>query len=867
MRNGRRWLFSLIVMLGLGILAAGPAFALPAQPPAVLVLGPLPAPLGTAGSGPLAPSPVPVPEIDPLTVNPHAGAKVVLDVRGPSTWQRVALKAGEPISLPKAGVYWIFVKVRLDRWTKVSLKLDGSDSRTLYFDGTKVAGPVKGGGSALEAPVNAARGTHTILARVERASAQGARPKVSLTLTTTPPAGVSWELAGRDAPARFDQMRRIVRIGPLAIAQKGTLIARRLTFMGPQGQERHSRVDIIKPDGTVVAASVGDGTASPVAFSTNLKTNDLLLRQRGTNGTNLVIFDPDTRTQRTIIRNEPGLGFIHWGPGGTHLLLASARGTKAVSKHLKDPHRELALREKLPDYVPNRRLWLVEVATGARRALTEPGDWVLDDAAFVPAKRSIIYAKTVPIPQRPFFATEFHWIDLVKGTDTKVATFTAGWESRPAHLAPSLDGKEVAFLGPPDQVGAGHPDHNVYNRQIWMLDVKAGTFTRITSLKGPAYTARTELLSWNHNNNGLVAAATDASVTRIIEVLKQGGTWNVNRLDTIAEAIAEPAISPDRFVVGFVGEGRALPPEIHLLPLKSGKEAVVERPNAELAKIWKLSHPRRAPFKLNAERYIDAWWYPPTVKADSGKTPLIVYYYGGATPTTRRFNTTHQVLAANGYAVLVINPRGAIGYGQDFADDHMNDWGPKASADILKGIDAFLAKHPEIDAHRIGIYGGSFGGFMTEYLVSHTNRFAAAVAMYGISDISGYWGGGAWGYTYGDTALAGSYPWNATKLFSTHSPVYNADKIHTPLLLLHGMADRNVPTVQSKELYTALKILGRPVELVLFPNEDHGIAGSWKDWIDHRTMMLDFFDRYLRHQPEAWNARWKEVAAKSAATK
>ncbi|NOZ78370.1 MAG: hypothetical protein GXP48_04155, partial [Acidobacteria bacterium] len=114
-----------------------------------------------------------------------------------------------------------------------------------------------------------------ILARVVRASRQGERPKVSISLETDPATGVSWELAGREAPARFDEMRRIVRIGPLAVGQKGELIARRLTFMDATGQGKHSRVDIIKPDGTVVAASIGDQTASPVAFSTNLKTNDL----------------------------------------------------------------------------------------------------------------------------------------------------------------------------------------------------------------------------------------------------------------------------------------------------------------------------------------------------------------------------------------------------------------------------------------------------------------------------------------------------------------------------------------------------------------------------------------------------------------
>ncbi len=859
MKLGR--LLPLIVLASLLAAPPSPAAGAVSRPSVLLALGPLPLPLGSKGSGPLAPGESLVPEIDPLLANPAAGDQVVLDPRGSVTWTEVKPGADGAISLPKRGVYWIVARVELDRWTRLGIRVEGGDSRTVYVDGKRAAGPEEGAGKALEATVQAARGRHLVDVRVVRRSEGGERPRVKLSVSTDPAAGVRWVAGGREAPARFDEMRRVIAVGPIAVGQEGRMIARRLTFRDPVGEGRRSRVDVIRPDGTVVAASVGDATAVPIAFSPNAKTDLLLLRQKGRHGSDLVLFDPDTRTSRTILRDEPNLGFVHWGPGGTHLLIASGRGVKRADPKPDAPHRERALREKLPDYVTSRHLWLVEVATGARRELTRTGDWVLEDAAFVPAKRAVIYARTVPLDRRPWFATEIRWIDLIEQTDTRIITFQGGWESRPARLCASIDGKRLAFLGPPDQVGEGHPEHNVYNRQVWLLDLESKKLTRITSLKGPAFTlSRGELLSWDHHDRNLVAAASDGSVTRIVRVERVGEGWQTNRLGTIAESVAQPAVSPDHTVVVYAASGRAVPPEIHAMDVDSGKERVIERPNAGLAKIWRLSLPEKAHFKIATGRYLDAWWYPPTVKADQGKTPLIVYYYGGATPTTRRFNTTHQVLAANGYAVLVINPRGAIGYGQKFAEAHVDDWGPVAAKDIVTGIDAFLAAHPDIDSKRVGIYGGSYGGFLTEYLVSHYDRFAAAVAMYGISDISGYWGAGAWGYTYGDTALAGAFPWTAEKLFAGHSPVYNAEKIHTPLLLLHGEADRNVPVEQSKELYTALKVLGRPVELVLFPGEGHGIAGSWKDWVAHRTMMLDFFDRTLRGQPGAWNARWKEAA-------
>ena len=128
--------------------------------------------------------------------------------------------------------------------------------------------------------------------------------------------------------------------------------------------------------------------------------------------------------------------------------------------------------------------------------------------------------------------------------------------------------------------------------------------------------------------------------------------------------------------------------------------------------------------------------------------------------------------------------------------------------------------------------------------------------MYGISNIASYWGGGVWGYTYGDIALAKSFPWNRKDLFTDNSPLFNADKISTPLLLLHGEDDVNVPALESRQMFTALKVLGREVAMVTFPGEDHGIIGKFENYIAHREMMLEWFDKYLKDQPEGWDRRW-----------
>jgi dipeptidyl aminopeptidase/acylaminoacyl peptidase len=136
--------------------------------------------------------------------------------------------------------------------------------------------------------------------------------------------------------------------------------------------------------------------------------------------------------------------------------------------------------------------------------------------------------------------------------------------------------------------------------------------------------------------------------------------------------------------------------------------------------------------------------------------------------------------------------------------------------------------------------------------------FTALIDMYGISNIASYFGGGTWGYWYGDLALPGSLPWKDKDIFVEKSPLYHADKIKTPMLILHGAADNNVPPTESDQMFVALKILGQDVAYVRFEGEHHNIVDKFDNLIAHREMMLEWFDKYLKGEPEGWEKRWKE---------
>jgi len=252
-------------------------------------------------------------------------------------------------------------------------------------------------------------------------------------------------------------------------------------------------------------------------------------------------------------------------------------------------------------------------------------------------------------------------------------------------------------------------------------------------------------------------------------------------------------------------------------------------------------------------------YYPPDFNPEK-KYPMIVYYYSGTFPTIRDFGGRYpkHYWAANGYIVYVLQPSGAVGYGQDFSSAHVNNWGITVADEIIESVKSFVATNKFVDPKKVGCIGASYGGFMTMLLLTKTNIFSAAISHAGISSIASYWGEGYWGYSYSAVASENSFPWNNRDLYVNQSPLFNADNIHTPLLLLHGTNDKNVPTGESIQLYTALKILGRPVELIEVEGEDHHITDVKKRLIWSKTIVA-WFDKYLKDQNDWWNYLYPET--------
>ena len=235
--------------------------------------------------------------------------------------------------------------------------------------------------------------------------------------------------------------------------------------------------------------------------------------------------------------------------------------------------------------------------------------------------------------------------------------------------------------------------------------------------------------------------------------------------------------------------------------------------------------------------------------------PMIVYYYGGCSPVSRYFESPYapQYWNSLGYVAYIIEPSGATGFGQEWASRHVNTAGRGPAEDIIEGTKKICEAHPFINKEKIGCMGASYGGFMTQYLQTQTDIFAAAVSHAGIANHTSYWGEGYWGYNYSEVSMANSYPWSHRDLYVNQSPLFNADKIHTPLLLLHGDADTNVPLIESLQMFTALKLLGREVALVQVKGENHHILDYSKreKWL---ATQMAWFARWLKDDPTWWDA-------------
>ena len=249
---------------------------------------------------------------------------------------------------------------------------------------------------------------------------------------------------------------------------------------------------------------------------------------------------------------------------------------------------------------------------------------------------------------------------------------------------------------------------------------------------------------------------------------------------------------------------------------------------------------------------VDYWVMEPVIKSENVKYPTVLNMHGGPSamwgPGELSMWHEFQILAAKGYGVVYANPRGSGGYGKTFQKGNFQDWGDGPSSDVLNSLDDAMRRYSWIDGDQLFLTGGSYAGYLTAWIVGHDHRFKAAFTQRGVYELTFFLGeGNAWRLVPNHFG----YPWEdgMKEILDYNSPQTYVANIQTPLLIKHGDVDYRTGVRQSELLYKSLKILGKPVEYVRYPDEGHEMSrsGTVHRRMDRLGRIVEFFERYVQH--------------------
>lgn len=296
------------------------------------------------------------------------------------------------------------------------------------------------------------------------------------------------------------------------------------------------------------------------------------------------------------------------------------------------------------------------------------------------------------------------------------------------------------------------------------------------------------------------------------------GEWT-KLLDEKMDILDAAIYSEAKLAVAYASP--TIPSRLALIDLTSGEVTDLYDPNQAVMSQLAISKPEAFWYEGADDWQIQGWYLPPTETQESH--PAILYIHGGPQVCYgETFFHEMQVHAANGYGVILLNPRGGQGYGQAFVKSILGDYGNKDYQDLLLGVDAVVANHPEIDTNTIHVAGGSYGGFMTNWIVGHTDRFCAAVTQRSISNWISFYGTSDIGPAFVKFQLLREL--DETEGLWKMSPLAYASQVKTPTLVLHGENDLRCPQEQGQQFYMALQRQGVDTKLILFPQSSHGLS-------------------------------------------
>jgi len=536
---------------------------------------------------------------------------------------------------------------------------------------------------------------------------------------------------------------------------------------------------------------------------------------------------------RRVTNLQNGVTSFVWSPDGSQIAGVSQSGPSDMTKSPSDVRHYKHGSYKFNDtgWFNDKRshIWVANVTSGITRQITSGEDWNDTDPQWSPDGTKIAFVSDRTGKEFDEGRNKDIWIiDAAGGPLTKIS------RSEEPDTSPrwSPDGKTIAFLSVSER--RAHP-------KIWLAPSQGGAAPRLavegldlipTALRwaegGRALYFETGVKGTSHLFRADIETHRSSQVTsgertvRLVNINSQTGR--------LAYAVDDPMHLDD----------------IYVSDLKGQNERQLTHLNAALFKDLQLTPVERISFKGADGWDVDGFLMKPVGWEAGKKYPMVLSIHGGpAGMYGFDWYHEHQVYASRGWAVFFTNPRGSTGYGEKFDRGIQLEWGGKDYVDVMNGVDAVLAKNPWIDADRLGVTGGSYGGFLTNWILGHTTRFKAAVTLRSIATFIS--DEGTRDGQYGHTEDFGGDLFERFQTYWDRSPLKYARNVRTPTLVMHSDMDFRVPIEQGEQWFRALQHYGVPSELVLFPRENHNLTrtGEPVHLVESLNWQVYWFDRYL----------------------
>src|SRR5208283_332217 len=654
-------------------------------------------------------------------------------------------------------------------------------------------------------------------------------------------------------PMSFDDLIKLHRIAAPELSPDGKLVAYTISTPDLETNRSVSNIWLIATSGGDPIQLTQSGHDNSPSWSPEGKSLAFLSSRDGNSQVYLLPMDGGEAKKLTTV--STGADLFKWSPDGKNIAFTSAVYLDCKDDACNAKRDEDKEKSKVKARIYDRLLFRhwdhwsdgkrshlfiqpADASTPARD-LTPSADYDIPpdqrggstDINFSPDSKEICYTAVSDKVEATSTNGDLFLVP-VGGGESKRITKNPGFDGNPVY---SPDGNYIAYHA---QLTAG------YEADRWQLMLYDRKSEKLENISANFDRSVTEL-AWSPDSKTIYFTAENETLQPIYSIEPRAGATPRKLLDGFNAAFS---FSRDGKTLVSERTSLTLPGELFVATGEGNDLKPLTHANDSILANVQLSPPETFWFEGAEGTRVEAMLIKPPDFEPSRKYPTLVLLHGG--PQTMwsdawgyRWNA--EVFSAAGYVILMINRRGSTGYGQKFTDEITNDWGGRAYGDVMKGIDAAIAKYPFIDKTKLAAAGGSYGGYLADWLATHSDRFKAIISHAGVYDkVSMYATEELW---FEEHEMQGP-PWTAPDNYKKWSPSTYAGelgKYKTPTLVVCGEKDYRVPYTQSLEFFSALQRQGVPSKLMVFPDEGHWILKPQNAQLWYRTF-LDWLGSYLK---------------------